>query len=242
MQKELHIPSKDGKAFGGYIAYPETDHASPGIVVIQEIFGVNSNIRNICDNLAQAGYIALAPDLFWRLQPGVQLDDRIEADQAQAFKYYGAFDVDLGVEDLKSALGFLRKDKKCTGLVGTMGYCLGGKLAYLMGTRSDADCNVSYYGVGIQDLLDEAKNIEKPMYLHIAELDKYVPIEAQKKIMTALNNLDHVEVDVYPGVDHAFARQGGANYDKEAAHQANYRTADFLATCLVPETAKTSKD
>ena len=235
MQKDIRITSKDGKTFGGYIAYPETDHKMPGVIVIQEIFGVNANVISVCENLAQAGYIALAPDLFWRQKPGVVLDDKIEADWKDAFQYFNGFDVDLGIEDLKSTLTFLRKDKKCTGSVGTLGYCLGGKLAYLMGTRSDADCNVSYYGVGIQDLLGEAKNIKKPFFLHVAENDEYVPIAAQKKIMQALNDLDGVEVDVYPNVDHAFARVGGAHYDKEAAHQANYRTADFLATCLTPQ-------
>lgn len=232
MTKEITIPSHDGKTFMAYAAYPETDRPAPGVLVIQEIFGVNRNIRHICDSLAQAGYLAYAPDIFWRLEPGAQLDDRIEADWAKGFKFFDDFDVDLGIEDLKSTLAALRRDKSCTGRAGTMGFCLGGKLAYLMATRSDADCNVSYYGVGIQDFLDEAANIKKPLLMHIAEKDKYVPLEAQSRIRAALNRNEYAEVNLYEGVDHAFAREGGAHYDKEAAHRANFRTADFLATCL----------
>lgn len=232
MQKDLRIEASGGGDFAAFAAYPDTDLPAPGVIVIQEIFGVNANVRNICENLAQTGYIAVAPDLFWRMQPDVQLDDKKEKDWQKALEFFNAFDVNAGVEDLKATLSFLRKDKDCTGKVGTVGYCLGGKLAYLMAARSDADCNVSYYGVGIQDLLEEAKNIKKPLLMHMAEKDRFVPFEAQQKIRAALNKHPQVEVDLYQGVDHAFARRGGAHYDKEAAHQANYRTADFLATYL----------
>lgn len=232
MQKEINIKSKDGGEFYAYAAYPDTNIAAPAVVVIQEIFGVNDNMRGICDNLARAGFLAVCPDLFWRQQPRVELSDQVESDWQKAFEFYKGFDVDLGVEDLKAALSAIRKDKTCSGLAGSMGFCLGGKLAYLMATRSNADCNVSYYGVGIEEMLGESDKIKHPLLMHIAEKDQYVPLPAQKKILDALNKNKKVTIDVYPEVDHAFARVGGKHYDKEAAHMANTRTADFLATHL----------
>lgn len=232
MKKEIEIQSHDGGSFSAYVAYPESDLPAGAIVVIQEIFGINAGMRTICDNLAMAGFIAIAPDLFWRQQPGIQLTDKSEAEWSRAFELYQGFDVDLGIEDLKTTLAHIRKDAHCTGKAGTMGYCLGGKLAFLMSSRSDADCNVSYYGVGIQDMLDEAGNIKHQLLMHIAEKDKYVPIAAQQKILNALNKHENVEIHVYPDVDHAFAREGGQHYDKEAARMANARTADFMAQHL----------
>ncbi len=232
MKKEIQIKAHDGGSFSAYASYPETGLPAPGVVVIQEIFGVNMVMRAICDNLAKAGFIAVCPDIFWRQEPGAQLTDKTEADWAKAFAFFKGFNASLGIEDLKSTLKFLRGDKDCTGKAGTLGYCLGGKLAFLMSTRSDADCNVSYYGVGIQDSLEEAAGIKKPLLMHVAEKDKFVPPAAQQRILGALNKHDNVEIHVYPDVDHAFARTGGEHYDKQAAQMANSRTADFLASHL----------
>jgi len=231
MSKKVQIKSHDNSLFEAYVAYPAALPA-PGVVVIQEIFGVNAGMREICDNLAKSGFLAICPDIFWRQEPGIQLTDKTEAEWAKAFELYKGFNVDLGIEDLKHSLAHIREDKSCTGKVATMGYCLGGKLAYLMATRSDADCNVSYYGVGIQDMLDEAKNIRHPLLMHIAEKDKFVPPEAQQKMLAALQDNKQVEAIVYPGVDHAFARPDGQHHDKAAAELANARTENFLRSHL----------
>jgi carboxymethylenebutenolidase len=231
MKKDIMIQAHDKGQFSAYMSLPAALPA-PGIVVAQEIFGVNAVMRGICDNLAQAGFIAVCPDLFWRQQPGIQITDKTEAEWKRAFELFQGFDVQHGIEDLKATLAALRGDENCTGKAGTLGYCLGGKLAYLMAARSDADCSVSYYGVGIEELLGEAVNIKNHLLMHIAEKDKYVPLPAQQKILAALNKHRKVEIHVYPGVDHAFAREGGQHYDKEAARQANARTADFFATHL----------
>lgn len=241
MKKEVQIKAHDKGSFNAYVTYPETDLPAPGVIVIQEIFGVNAVMRGICDNITKAGFVAICPDLFWRQEPNVQLTDKSEAEWERAFGFFKGFNVDLGIEDLKSTLAFLRDDDNCTRKVGTMGYCLGGKLAYLMATRSDADCNVSYYGVGIEGLLEESKDIKHPLLMHIAEKDKYVPIAAQQQILTAMNKHRKVEIHVYPDVDHAFAREGGQHYDKEAARMANSRTADFLASHLARRQKATSK-
>jgi carboxymethylenebutenolidase len=217
---KMTVSTPDG-SFDAYVALPAQTPA-PGILVIQEIFGVNQVMRDICDGLAAQGYVACCPDIFWRIEPGI---DKTEAEWARAFELFGAFDVEKGVEDLKASLAALRDHDATNGKAGTVGYCLGGKMAFLMATRSDADCNVSYYGVGLDELLGEAENITKPTLLHIASEDQFVPKGAQEKIKAALSGHPQVTLHVYEGQDHAFAREGGAHYDAEAAKLANERSA-----------------
>lgn len=224
---DVTIRSADGGSFSGYLATPASGKG-PGILVIQEIFGVNKVMRDLTDGFAAQGYTALCPDLFWRQQPGIQLTDKTEAEWARAFQLYQGFDEAKGVDDLKATLAHLRGLPSCTGKAGSVGYCLGGKLAYLMATRSDADCNVGYYGVGIEKALDEAPRISKPLLLHIAEKDQFCPPAAQAQIKSVLGKYPLVTVYTYPGVDHAFARIGGEHYSKEAAETANRRTAEFF--------------
>jgi len=224
--KQISIPGPDG-AFAGYLATP-TSGRGPGIVVIQEIFGVNQVMRDICDGLASHGYFALAPDLFWRLEPGVQLTDRSDAEWKRAFDLMGRFDIDRGMKDIQAAIDTLRSREGCTGKIGAIGYCLGGLLAFLAATRTNVDASVGYYGVNIHERLGEAANIRKPVLLHVAAKDQFVPPEAQKKMHDGLGNNPHVTIHVYPEMDHAFARAGGAHYDKACADLANGRTATFL--------------
>lgn len=223
---DITISGQDGH-FSAYLAKPASG-SGPGIVLIQEIFGINKVMRDIADAHASEGYFVLAPDLFWRQEPGVQLTDQTDAEWARARSLMQAFDQDKGIEDLIATMKALRAMQGCTGKVGTVGYCLGGRLAYLMATRSDADCSVSYYGVGIQDFLDEAKNINAPLMLHVAEEDQFVPKEAQATVKTHLQGHPQVTIHSYAGADHAFARVGGKHYDKTAANSANRRTAEFF--------------
>ena len=224
---DIQLKANDSGSFSGYLAAPKSGKG-PGIVVIQEIFGVNEVMRKISDELAAQGYTALCPDLFWRQQPGIQITDKTEAEWARAFELFKGFDQTKGVDDLKATLAALRKHPACTGKVGAVGYCLGGRLAYLMSTRTDVDASIGYYGVGIEGLVDEAKNIKKPLMLHIAEEDKFVPKDAQQKVKDALGNNPNVTIHSYPGVDHAFARIDGQHWDAKAAESANKRTADFF--------------
>ena len=227
---DVTINSSDGQ-FSVYLATPERD--GPGIVVIQEIFGVNKDMRDHCDRLASQGYFAICPDLFWRQEPGIQLTDQSEGEWTRAFELFQGFNVELGVVDLKESLEYLRDIDGCTGRVGTLGFCLGGKLVYLMACRSDADCNVSYYGVGLDELLHEAQQITTPTMLHIAEEDEFVSKEAQAKIKDGLTHHPCVTIHSYPGVNHAFARHNGVHYDEAAAVLADERTATFLRANLV---------
>lgn len=219
---DITIEGPDG-AFSGYLAIPAKTPA-PGIVVAQEIFGVNKVMRDVCDWLAGEGYLACCPDIFWRIEPGIQLTDKSEAEWARAFELFGLFDVDKGIEDMKATLALMRRQENCTGKAGSIGYCLGGKLAFLMAARSDADCNVGYYGVGLNELLDEAANISTPLLLHMASKDGFVPPEAQEQIKAGLAGNPNVSLHVYEGQDHAFARIGGEHYNKAAADLANARS------------------
>ena len=227
---DITIEGGDG-AFGAYVALPASTPA-PGLVVAQEIFGVNAVMRGICDGLAGAGYVACCPDLFWRIEPGIQITDKTPAEWERAFELFGLFDVDKGIDDMKATLAQLRGHEACNGKAGSVGYCLGGKIAYLMATRSDADANVSYYGVGLDELLGEAPQITRPLMLHIASKDQFVPPEAQDKIKAGLADHAQVTLHVYDGQDHAFAREGGEHYDKSAAELANGRSLDFFAEHL----------
>jgi len=227
---DITIDGPDG-SFGAYLAVPATTPA-PGLVVAQEIFGVNQVMRDICDWLAGEGYAACCPDIFWRIEPGIQITDQSEAEWQRAFELFGLFDVDKGVDDLKTTLAHLRGRPDCTGKAGSIGYCLGGKLAFLMGTRTDADCNVSYYGVGLDELLGEAGNITKPLLMHVASQDQFLPPEAQEKIKAGLAGHPQVVLHVYDGQDHAFARVGGEHYDAAAAELANGRSLAHLQASL----------
>ena len=224
--KVITISGSDG-SFSGYLGSPSATHG-PGIVVIQEIFGVNKVIRDIADAFAARGYFALAPDLFWRLEPGVQLTDKSDAEWQRAFGLMNKFDPDSGVKDIQAAIDHLRALEGCTGKIGAVGYCLGGLLAYLTAARTDVDATVGYYGVNIDQKLDEAKNIRKSLMLHVAEKDEYVSPEAQKKIADGLKGDPLVTLHFYPQMNHAFAREGGAHYDKACADLANGRTSTFF--------------
>lgn len=225
------ITAADGGRFNAYLARPASG-SGPGLLVIQEIFGVNAVMRQVCDGLAAQGYVALCPDLFWRQEPGVDITDQSQAEWDKAFALFNGFNETAGVEDLISSLAYLRDLPECTGRAGAIGYCLGGRLAFLMATRSDADCAVSYYGVAIDKLLGEASAITRPLLMHIAEKDRFVPPEAQAAIRDRMASLPTVTVHVYPGADHAFARTGGDHFDAAAARLANDRTATFLKTHL----------
>ena len=226
MGETIRISTPDGD-FAAYVARPAKPKAA-AVVVIQEIFGVNQVMRDTADELAAAGYLAICPDLFWRIEPGVDITDQTEAEWKQAFALMNAFDVDAGVTDIAATIDLIRADPGCTGRVGAVGFCLGGQLAYLTATRTDADASVAYYGVGIEKLLGEAEKLTRPLMLHIAEEDQFVPKPAQELIISTLKNHPQITIHTYPGCDHAFARHGGQHYDDTAAKLAAGRTLTFF--------------
>ena len=226
----ITIKSLDGGEFDAYLALPASGYG-PGIVVLQEIFGVNQYLRDVADWYAAHGFVALVPDLFWRIQPGIELTDKGD-DWKRAIDLYMKIDEAKAVEDSAAALDFLRKHSSCSGRAGAIGFCMGGKLAYLLSTRFKPDCAVGYYGVSVEKNLDEAKNLSSPLMMHIAGLDKFCPPEAQAEIHAALDSNPLVTLHDYPEMDHAFARLGGEHYDAAAAEIANLRTLEFFVSHL----------
>ena len=227
----VKITSFDNQLFDAYIALPAGGYG-PGVVVLQEIFGVNQFLRQVCEWYAAHGFVAICPDLFWRQDPGVELTDQSEAEWQKAFQLYQGLDEAKAVEDSAAALEFLRQHPACTGSVGAVGFCLGGKLAWLLSVRYKPDCAVGYYGVGIEKALHEANGLAAPLMLHIAGKDQYCPPEAQEQIHETLDSNSLVTIRDYPEQDHAFGRPGGAHYDAAAAEIANLRTLEFFVRHL----------
>jgi carboxymethylenebutenolidase len=222
------IKATDGSgSFSAYVAEPKVKPVG-AVVVIQEIFGVNQAMRETSDWLAGMGFLAVCPDLFWRIEPGVDITDKSEAEWKKAFELFNKFDQQKGTEDLKAALAHARKMSGCNGKAGTIGFCLGGRLALMMAEQSDADVNVSYYGVGLDNLLSGVDRVTRPLVVHIADQDEFFPPEGRAKTVEALKGRPHIACYVYPNAQHAFARVGGIHYDARAATIANGRTAEAL--------------
>lgn len=223
----ITINTDEGE-MAAYIAMPKEAQNAPAIIMIQEIFGVNKEMREKCDDMAARGYIAICPDLFWRIEAGLDLVDSKPEELARAFELFGLFDCEKGVQDLKRTLVHVRGMNETSGNVGCIGYCLGGKLAYMMATQSDIDASIGYYGVGIQDMLEDVDKITKPLMLHIAGADEFVPKNAQDEIISTFAKHPQAETYRYDGMDHAFARGEGVHYNEAAATLANTRSGDFL--------------
>jgi carboxymethylenebutenolidase len=232
MGQHISVNASDGGQFQAYLALPESGHG-PGLVLCQEIFGVNQTMRELADLWAEEGYVVLVPDLFWRIAPGTQLGYSPE-DWKKAFALYQAFDVNKGMADLTSTVDALRAHSACNGKVGALGYCLGGTLAYLCAASAGVDCAVAYYGVGIDQHLDKATLIQVPMTLHFAELDGYCKADARERIASALQGKPGVSIHVYPGVDHAFARPEGEHFNKTASNLAHQRSLTLLKRVIGP--------
>ena len=231
MSETVTISTLEGdKTFNAYVARP-AEEAKAAIVVIQEIFGVNAGIRRKCDKLAEEGYLAVAPDLFWQFEDGIELDPDIEPEMSKALDLFGKFDQDQGVRDIEAAIRFARS-QGCA-KVGAVGYCLGGRLAYMTAARTDSDATVGYYAVGIDNLLREKHAIAHPLMLHIPTEDGFVDKATQKAMHEGLDDHPKVTLHDYEGLDHGFATEFGKRRSEEAAQLADSRTSAFFAEHLV---------
>jgi carboxymethylenebutenolidase len=227
----IHTLEGDG-SFGAYLAEPAGTPRG-AIVVIQEIFGVNEGIRRKCDRAAAQGYIAITPDLFWRLQPDVELDPDVPEEFERALGLMGRFDQDRGIHDIEAAIRAARARLPDGGKVGCVGYCLGGRLAYMTAARTDVDASVGYYAVGLDDLLHEKNAIARPLLLHIAGADGFVSPDVQARMHAELDSHPRVTLFDYPGEDHGFAAEMGTRRSEHAAQLADSRTAAFFAEHLI---------
>jgi carboxymethylenebutenolidase len=220
--------------FPAYMAVP-SDAAKAAIIVIPEIFGVNAGIRQKCDRLAADGYLAVAPDIFWRFAPGVELNPDVEAELQEAFGYFGQYDANDGVKDIEAVIHAIRGGlggQAPVQKVGGVGYCLGGRLAYMAAARTDISASVGYYGVMIDQMLNESYAIANPLMLHIPTADHFVGPEAQAAIHAGLDGHPKVKLHDYEGLDHGFATEMGERRDDAGAELADSRTAAFFAEHL----------
>jgi carboxymethylenebutenolidase len=216
-----------GGTFNAYIARPKIMPAAT-VVVLQELFGVNADIRKTCDELAEQGIVAVAPDLFWRQEPGVDLSVTSEADWQHGLRLYQAYDRDAGVRDIHDTLNAVAKLPECTGKIAVQGYCLGALMTFLTAVRSKVDAAVAYHGADTEKYLGEADNLSAPLLMHLGEEDEFISKAAQAQIKAALASKANATIYSYPGQRHAFARHNGTHYNAAAAALANGRTSEFL--------------
>jgi carboxymethylenebutenolidase len=230
MSQAITIPTEGGE-FSAYVAWPGKLPA-PAVVVLHEVFGVNEDIRQTCRELADAGFIAVAPELFWRQERGVDLNTWSDEEWKKGLALYTAYDRDTGVRDVVATVRAAGQLDGATGRVGVMGFCLGGLMTFLTAARHDLDAAVAYHGGDTESYLDEAHAIAAPLLMHLAEEDEYIGKDAQARIKAALAGVPGAVVHSYPGQNHAFARHTGTHYDAAAAALANGRTVAFLARHL----------
>jgi carboxymethylenebutenolidase len=227
MMNQITVKGQGG-TFSAYIARPKTSPAS-AVIVLQELFGVNADIRKHCDELAEQGFLAVAPDLVWRLEPGVDLTVTCEADWQHGLRLYQAYDRDAGVKDVKATIDAVRNLPECNGKVALLGYCLGALMVFMTAVRSlGIDAAVWYHGGDTEKYLGEVDGLDAPLLMHLTEEDEYISKAAQAEIKAALAKKQSATVYSYPGQNHAFSRHNGAHYNAAAATLANGRTSEFL--------------
>jgi carboxymethylenebutenolidase len=226
MKDQIVIESPNG-TFRAYISRP-TKLPAPAVVVLHEVFGVNADIRATCDELAAQGFIAVAPDLYWRQEPGVDLSVTSEADWRHGLRLNQAYDRDAGAKDVKNTADVVAKLPECAGKVAVLGYCIGGLMTFLTAVRYGADAAVAYHGGDTEKYLGEVGGLHAPLPMHLGEEDEFISKPAQAEIKRALVGKPNATVYSYPGQRHAFARHNGAHYNAEAAALANGRTNEFL--------------
>ncbi len=231
MAEMIAVPTLDSAGtFPAYIAKPQGEPKA-AIIVLPEIFGVNAGIRQKCDTWAALGYLAAAPDVFWRFAPGVELNPDVPEQLQEAFGYFQQYDPNDGVLDIEALIHWIRRVAGVA-KVGCAGYCLGGRLAYMSAARTDIDASVGYYGVMIDQMLNESHAIASPLMLHIPTADHFVGLEAQAAIHAGLDGHPRVTLHDYPGLDHGFAAEMGDRRDPAGAQLADERTAAFFAEHL----------
>jgi carboxymethylenebutenolidase len=226
LKNRITIGGQNG-LFGAYIVRPEISPA-PAVVVLHEVFGVNTDIREKCEELAEQGFIGVAPELYWRQERGVDLSVRSEADWQHGLRLNQAYDRDAGAKDILDTASTVAALPECTGKVAVLGYCIGGLMTFLTAVRYGVDAAVAYHGGETEKYLREVDGLQAPLLMHLAEEDEFISKTAQAQIKAALANRPNVTIYSYPGQWHAFTRINGAHYDAAAAALANGRTSEFL--------------
>ncbi|MEC9483986.1 MAG: dienelactone hydrolase family protein [Halomonas sp.] len=224
----IDIAARDGGNFQGYLALPPAG-TGPGIVLLQEIFGVNAHIRSVAEQYALDGYVVLAPDIFWRQEPRVELSYEGE-DMEKAFSLMKAMDSDQAIADIACAVDTLRARSECQGKVASLGYCMGGILSFRSALDAGVDSAVCFYPGGIANHLDKAERLRVPVQFHFAGQDKHITGEHIEQVRHAFAGRDDVQAFVYDSADHGFNCWARSAYDRHASALSHGRTLTFLET------------
>ena len=228
----VRITAADGGTFEGYLAVPSSG-SGPGLILAQEIFGINRHMREIADLYAEEGYVVLAPDLFWRFAAGVELGYE-GIDLETAFSFHERLGIDQSVHDINDAIRALRARPQCNGKVAVLGFGLGGRLAYLAAARLKVDAAVSYYGMELERHLEEVRSVHCPIVFHFGAEDGYTPPAVREAVRAAFAARDDAGIYVYPGADHGFNNPSRNNFNKSAATLAHSRTIGLLRRAIGP--------
>jgi carboxymethylenebutenolidase len=231
-ESELNITSADGQSFNAYVVYPDSKPRSPAIVLIQEIFGINENIRWTAKRFAAAGFIVVAPDLFWRTAPGISLDPTDNQQRVRAMELNSAFNAQHGLSDCLRTVEEARGLAESNGRVGALGYCLGGRLAFLLAIQGHVDASVCFYPVAIQPELKALRLSHVPLLVHLGAEDALCKPDAQLEIRAFVEPREGNRVLNYSGVGHGFARLGRVGEAATAAESAELASIEFLGRHL----------
>jgi carboxymethylenebutenolidase len=224
----MSVTTHDGGSMPAIITLPRAP-SGPGLVVLQEIFGVTEYLKRRAQDLADLGYVTLIPDLYWRLGSNIVTDETTEAGLQEAFGYYSQLDVAQAADDAVAALEHLRGMPETRGKAGVLGFCLGGRLAYEVGVRSNPDVVVSYYGSGIADRLDDAAKLTCPVIFQFGGADSFIPDDQTQRIQAAFAGHPSAEFHSHAGAGHAFDNFRAPIFYHQGASEASWpQTVDFL--------------
>jgi carboxymethylenebutenolidase len=227
----ISVASSDAGQFEAYISHPPTGRG-PGLLVVQEIFGVNEHIRAVADQYAADGYVVIAPDVFWRQAPRIELGYTAEGFE-KGLALLAGLEIHRTGSDLQRAVEAVRHFDSCTGLVGSVGFCMGGLLSYVAAARAGVDTAVCYYGGGIHNHLDLATDISCPVLFHFAAKDSYIPSAAVESVRKTFSGRDNVRVITHPDVDHGFNCWQRPSWHQPTAARARGQTLVHLSETLV---------
>jgi carboxymethylenebutenolidase len=227
--QSVRVPSDDGDEFDAHLAMPDRG-AGPGMLLLHEAGGITGYMRGVANRLADLGFVTLVPDLFWRIERNVDLQN--DTDMTRALELIGQFDPHAGVRDADSALAYLRAKPEVDGPVGVMGFCFGGGLTYGVACELNPHCAVAYYGVGVELLAERIREVTCPALLQFGTEDVFILPDSLDKLRVAARATPNVEIEVYEGAGHAFDNPYAEWHAPDIAARAWNRTAAFLATHL----------
>ena len=227
------VKTHDGSEMPAFLAMPESGRG-PGIVILQEIFGITDYLKRRARDLAELGYVALVPDLFWRVGSNVNIAEDTQEGLQEAFGYLQKMDEAQAVDDVVAALEYLRARPETGGQAGVLGFCMGGRIAYKVAAASEPDVVVSYYGSGIGSLLSDASRVRSPILFHFGASDAYLPASEAEEIRSAFSGKRDAQVEMHAGAGHAFDNPWPMFHHADASREAWPQTAEFLRRHMPP--------